>query len=128
MRHGIDIVTIERAHISGPNLRRLHNRKSKKGGPGTSPLKHTSGIRYFQTYEDILVRVKALDKDEDNEVTPNDVFLHVQTKDHDGLTFIDSRSAPSHFSFDDFVFVMAKLLMRREEHTQATPGLPIDEE
>ncbi|KAK9132898.1 hypothetical protein Scep_012426 [Stephania cephalantha] len=34
-----------------------------------------------------------LDKDEDDEVTPNDVFLHVHTKDHDGVTFIDSISA-----------------------------------
>ncbi|KAK9166160.1 hypothetical protein Scep_001351 [Stephania cephalantha] len=63
-----------------------HNRKSEKGGTGTGPSKHTGGT-WFRTYEDIL----ALDKDEDNEVTPNDVFLHVHTKDHDGVTFIDSR-------------------------------------
>ncbi|KAK9089011.1 hypothetical protein Scep_028093 [Stephania cephalantha] len=65
-----------------------HNRKSEKGGPGTGPSKHTvCGTRSFRTYEDIL----ALDKDEDDEVTPNDVFIHVHTKDHDGVTFIDSR-------------------------------------
>ncbi|KAK9104944.1 hypothetical protein Scep_021788 [Stephania cephalantha] len=48
------------------------------------------------------------------EVTPNDVFLHVHTKDHDG---VDSRSVQFH----------AKLVRRREEHTQATPNQPIDE-
>ncbi|KAK9125693.1 hypothetical protein Scep_014539 [Stephania cephalantha] len=80
----------------------LHNRKREKGGPSTGPSKHTGGTQSFRTYEDIL----ALDKDEDDEVTPNDVFLHVHTKDHDG----------------------AKLVMRHEEHTQATPDQPIDEE
>ncbi|KAK9114109.1 hypothetical protein Syun_020906 [Stephania yunnanensis] len=29
----------------------------------------------------------ALDKDEDDEVTPNDIFLHVHTKDHDSTDF-----------------------------------------
>ncbi|KAK9157545.1 hypothetical protein Scep_004119 [Stephania cephalantha] len=43
--------------------------------------------------------------DQDDEVTPNDVFLHVHTKDHDG----------------------AELVRRCEEHTQATPNRPIDE-
>ncbi|KAK9105485.1 hypothetical protein Scep_022329 [Stephania cephalantha] len=69
-----------------------HNRKNEKGGPSTGPSKHTGGTRSFRTYEDIL----ALYKDEDDEVTPNDVFLHVHTKDHDGVTFIDSRSAQFH--------------------------------
>ncbi|KAK9140400.1 hypothetical protein Scep_010081 [Stephania cephalantha] len=41
-------------------------------------------------------RALALDKDEDDEVTPHDVFLHVHTKDHDGVTFIDSRSTQFH--------------------------------
>ncbi|KAK9160425.1 hypothetical protein Syun_006766 [Stephania yunnanensis] len=57
-----------------------HNRKSEKGDPSTGPSKHTGGTRSFQTYKDIF----ALDKDEDDEVTPNDVFLHVHMKDHDG--------------------------------------------
>ncbi|KAK9158450.1 hypothetical protein Scep_005024 [Stephania cephalantha] len=91
-----------------------HNRKSEKCGPGTGPSKHTGGTPFFRTYEDIL----ALDKDEDDEVTPNYVFLHVYTKDHNGVTFIDSRSAQFH----------AKLVRRRDEHTQATPNQPIDEE
>ncbi|KAK9083338.1 hypothetical protein Scep_029809 [Stephania cephalantha] len=75
------------------------------------PSKHTSGTRSFRTYEDIL----ALDRDEDDEVTLNDIFLHVHTKDHDGVTFIDSRSARFH------------LIRRHEEHTQATSDQPIDE-
>ncbi|KAK9091995.1 hypothetical protein Syun_026906 [Stephania yunnanensis] len=65
-----------------------------------------------------IISVMALDKDEDDEVTPNDVFLHVHTKDHDGVTFIDSRSTQFH----------AKLVRRREEHTQATLDQLIDEE
>ncbi|KAK9119139.1 hypothetical protein Scep_017232 [Stephania cephalantha] len=71
-----------------------HNRKSEKGG-------------------------LALDKDEDDEVTPNDVFLHVHMKDHDGVTFIDSRSTRFH---------LTKLVRRRKEHTQATPDQPIEKE
>ncbi|KAK9111843.1 hypothetical protein Scep_019362 [Stephania cephalantha] len=72
-----------------------HNRITEKGGPGTGPSKHTGGTRSFRTYEDIL----ALDKDEEDEVTPNDVFLNVHTKDHDGMTFIDNRSA---YTINDF--------------------------
>ncbi|KAK9166831.1 hypothetical protein Scep_002022 [Stephania cephalantha] len=88
-----------------------HNRKSEKGGPSTGPSKHTGGTRFFRTYEN------ALDMDEEDEVTPNDVFLHVHTKEHDGVTFIDNRSTQFH----------AELVRRREEHTQATPDRPIDE-
>ncbi|KAK9104833.1 hypothetical protein Scep_021677 [Stephania cephalantha] len=62
---------------------------------------------------------KALEKDEEDEVTPNDVFLHVHTKDNDGVTFIDSRSARFHVS------VLAN--GAREEHTQTTPDQLIDE-
>ncbi|KAK9148168.1 hypothetical protein Scep_006925 [Stephania cephalantha] len=89
------------------------NRKNKKGNPGTGPSKHTDGTRSFLTYEDIL----ALDRDEDDEVTPNDLVLHVHTKDHDVVTFIDNRSARFH----------AELLRRREQHTQATLDQSIDE-
>ncbi|KAK9134928.1 hypothetical protein Syun_014258 [Stephania yunnanensis] len=49
---------------------------------------------------------EALDEDEDDDVTPNYVFLHVQTKDLD----------------------RAELVRRREEHIQATPDQPIDED
>ncbi|KAK9140500.1 hypothetical protein Scep_010181 [Stephania cephalantha] len=59
-----------------------HNRKNEKGSPGIGPSKHSGGTRSFRSYEDKL----ALDKDEDDEVTPNDVFLHVHMKDHDGAT------------------------------------------
>ncbi|KAK9160621.1 hypothetical protein Syun_006962 [Stephania yunnanensis] len=89
-----------------------HNRKNEKDGPSTGPSKHTDGTQSFWTYEDIL----ALDKDEDDEVTPNDVFLHVHMNYHNRVQFIDSRSAQFHVS------------EAREEHTQATPNQPIDEE
>ncbi|KAK9094815.1 hypothetical protein Scep_026284 [Stephania cephalantha] len=69
-------------------------------------------VRYGALMHELRTLAReALDKDEDDEVTPNDVFLHVHTKDHDGVTFIDSRSTQFH----------AKLVKRREEHTQATP-------
>ncbi|KAK9083168.1 hypothetical protein Scep_029639 [Stephania cephalantha] len=81
------------------------------------------GVELHQEIEDHYEEVGqdpsflALDRDEDDEVTPNDVFIHVHTKDHDGVTFIDNRSTRFH----------AKLMRRREEHTQATPDRPIDE-
>ncbi|KAK9100027.1 hypothetical protein Scep_023457 [Stephania cephalantha] len=115
MRHGIDTVTIGRAQISGPGLRRLHITEKTKRAALVQALQSTPVAHGFWTYEDIL----ALDKDEDDEVTPNDVFLHVHTKDHDGVTFIDNRSAHIH---------VTKLVKRREEHTQATSDQPIDEE
>ncbi|KAK9157783.1 hypothetical protein Scep_004357 [Stephania cephalantha] len=58
----------------------------------SGPSKNTSGSQSFRTFREIF----ALDKDEDDDVTPNDVFLHVHTKDHDGVTFIDSRSLQLH--------------------------------
>ncbi|KAK9093172.1 hypothetical protein Syun_028083 [Stephania yunnanensis] len=73
-----------------------HNRKNEKGDPGTVPSKYTDGTRSFRTYEDIL----TLDKDEDDEVTPNDAFLHVHTKYHDWVIFIDRRSVQSHVSLE----------------------------
>ncbi|KAK9100656.1 hypothetical protein Scep_024086 [Stephania cephalantha] len=84
---------------------------------------HSEGFVLHQEIEDHYEGVGrdpsflALDRDEDDEITPNDVFLHVHTKDHDGVTFIDNRSARFH----------ADLMRRREEHTQATPDRPIDE-
>ncbi|KAK9169401.1 hypothetical protein Syun_001541 [Stephania yunnanensis] len=59
----------------------------------------------------------ALDRDEDDEVTLNDVFLHVYMKDHDGVTFTDNRLARFH----------VELVKRHEEHTQATPDRSINE-
>ncbi|KAK9151164.1 hypothetical protein Syun_009473 [Stephania yunnanensis] len=49
----------------------------------------------------------AWDKED---LTPNDVFIHVHMKDHDGETFIDGRLAQLH----------AKIERKCEEHTQAT--------
>ncbi|KAK9160408.1 hypothetical protein Syun_006749 [Stephania yunnanensis] len=60
---------------------------------------------------------KALNRDEDDEVTPNDVFHHVHEKGHDGMTFIDNRSTRFHVEF----------VRRCEEHAQDTPDQPIDE-
>ncbi|KAK9169516.1 hypothetical protein Syun_001656 [Stephania yunnanensis] len=76
----------------------------------------SSGLAGFFLFGEVL-SAKALDRDEDAEVTPNDVFLHVHMKDHDGVTFINNRSAQFH----------AELMRKHEEHTQATPDRPIDE-
>ncbi|KAK9121750.1 hypothetical protein Syun_019367 [Stephania yunnanensis] len=75
------------------------NRKSEKDGPGTCPSKYSGGTRSFHSCEN------ALDNDEDDKVTPNDVFLHIHTKDHDEV----------------------KLARRCEEHTHATSDQSIDE-
>ncbi|KAK9166390.1 hypothetical protein Scep_001581 [Stephania cephalantha] len=89
-----------------------HNRKSEKDDPSICTSKNIGGSQSFRTHGEIL----ALDNDD---VTSNDVFLHVHTKDHDGKTFIDSRSAQFH---------VTELVRRREEHTQATSNQSIDEE
>ncbi|KAK9088870.1 hypothetical protein Scep_027952 [Stephania cephalantha] len=93
---------VRRPQISRLALRRLHI---------TEKVKRAALVQALQS-------TPALDKDEDDEITPNDVFIHVHMKDHDGVTFIDNISAQFH----------AKLVRRREEHTQATPDQPIDEE
>ncbi|KAK9081033.1 hypothetical protein Syun_030713 [Stephania yunnanensis] len=77
-----------------------HSRKNEKGG-------------LIQA----LRSTPALDRDEDDEVTLNDVFLHVYMKDHDGVTFTDNILARFH----------VELVKRHEEHTQATPDRSINE-
>ncbi|KAK9125377.1 hypothetical protein Scep_014223 [Stephania cephalantha] len=113
VRYGALMHELRALGISRLSLRRLHRTEKAKRAVLVQPLKHTGGTRSFRTYEDVL----ALDRDEDDEVTSNDVFLHVHTKNHDGVTFIDNRSRRFH----------AELVRRREEHTQATPDRPIDE-
>ncbi|KAK9096547.1 hypothetical protein Sjap_022044 [Stephania japonica] len=54
---------------------------------------------------------------EEEELTLNDVFLHVHTENHDEKTLIDGRSARLH----------AEIERRREELTQVTPDQPVDE-
>ncbi|KAK9114651.1 hypothetical protein Syun_021448 [Stephania yunnanensis] len=98
-----------------------HNRKNEKGDLGTGPSKHTGGTRSFRTYEDIL----DLDKDGDDEVTPNDVFLHVHTKDHDGVTFIDSRSMQFHAKLGR-VYGLGSLVGKKRRY--AGPGASTSQE
>ncbi|KAK9114020.1 hypothetical protein Syun_020817 [Stephania yunnanensis] len=50
--------------------------------------------------------------------TVNKVYLHLHIVNHDGVTFIDTRSERFY----------AKLQRRRLELTQATPGQPVDDE
>ncbi|KAK9083332.1 hypothetical protein Scep_029803 [Stephania cephalantha] len=50
--------------------------------------------------------------------TVNDLYLHLHTVNHDGVTFIDTRSERFY----------AKLQMRRFELTQATPDQLVDDE
>ncbi|KAK9160738.1 hypothetical protein Syun_007079 [Stephania yunnanensis] len=101
------------ANIKAMYEKASYNRKSEKSSLGIGPSKHTRGLRSFWTYEDVL----ALDRDENDESTLNDVFLHVHTKDHNGMTFIDNISKR----------FRVKLVRRREEHTRARPDRSIDE-
>ncbi|KAK9088933.1 hypothetical protein Scep_028015 [Stephania cephalantha] len=48
----------------------------------------------------------------------NEVYLHLHTINHDGVTFIDTRSERFY----------AKLQRRRLELTKATPDQPVDDE
>ncbi|KAK9118512.1 hypothetical protein Scep_016605 [Stephania cephalantha] len=50
--------------------------------------------------------------------TVNELYLHLHTVNHDGMTFIDTRSE----RFYD------RLQMRRQELTQATPDQSVDDE
>ncbi|KAK9127872.1 hypothetical protein Syun_016669 [Stephania yunnanensis] len=50
--------------------------------------------------------------------TVNEVYLHLHTVNHDGVTFIDTRSERFY----------AKLQRRHLELTQATPDQPVDDE
>ncbi|KAK9118599.1 hypothetical protein Scep_016692 [Stephania cephalantha] len=104
-----------------------HNRKNEKGDPGTGPLKHTDGTWSFRTYEDIL----ALDKDEDDEVTPNDVFLHVHTKDHDGAKLVKRQFDSNVQRLAQFEAFMQSQLGRRMDFgantSQAPPPPPPQE-
>ncbi|KAK9111687.1 hypothetical protein Scep_019206 [Stephania cephalantha] len=50
--------------------------------------------------------------------TVNEVYLHLHTVNHDGVTFIDTRSEQFY----------AKLQRRRLELTQATPDQQVDDE
>ncbi|KAK9157675.1 hypothetical protein Scep_004249 [Stephania cephalantha] len=50
--------------------------------------------------------------------TVNELYLHLHTVNHDGVTFIDTRSER----------LYDKLQMRRLELTQATPEQPVDDE
>ncbi|KAK9104890.1 hypothetical protein Scep_021734 [Stephania cephalantha] len=50
--------------------------------------------------------------------TVNELYLHLHTVNHDGVTFIDTRSERFY----------AKLQRRRLELTQATPDHPVDDE
>ncbi|KAK9166408.1 hypothetical protein Scep_001599 [Stephania cephalantha] len=50
--------------------------------------------------------------------TLNELYLHLHTVNHDGVTFIDTRSERFY----------AKLQRRRQELTQATPDQPVDDE
>ncbi|KAK9142993.1 hypothetical protein Syun_012393 [Stephania yunnanensis] len=85
------------------------NRNTEVEGPGTRPSKHGSGSVSFMTTNERLTNTS------ETPPTVNEVYLHLHTVNHDGVTFIDTRSA-------------AKLQRRRLEFTQATPDQPVDDE
>ncbi|KAK9118817.1 hypothetical protein Scep_016910 [Stephania cephalantha] len=88
------------------------NRNTEVEGPGTGPSKHGGGSVSFVTTNERLT---------DSSETPptvNELYLHLHTVNHDGMTFIDTRSK----RFYD------RLQRRRQELTQATPDQSVDDE
>ncbi|KAK9147160.1 hypothetical protein Sjap_007063 [Stephania japonica] len=81
------------------------NRNTEVEGPGTGPSKHDGGFVSFVTTQERLTPP-----------TPNELYLHLHTVNHDRMTFIDTRSSGS-------------MLRRRcRELTCATPDQSVDDE
>ncbi|KAK9134821.1 hypothetical protein Syun_014151 [Stephania yunnanensis] len=86
------------------------NRNTEVEGPGTEPSKHSVGLVSFVTTNEKLTNT--------SEMPPivNEVYFYLHTVNHDGVTFVDTRS--------EWFY----LQRRRLELTKATPDQPIDDE
>ncbi|KAK9083875.1 hypothetical protein Scep_030346 [Stephania cephalantha] len=62
------------------------NRNTEVEGPGTRPSKHGGGSVSFVTTNERLTNTS------ETPPTVNEVYLHLHTVNHDGVTFIDTRS------------------------------------
>ncbi|KAK9154291.1 hypothetical protein Sjap_001771 [Stephania japonica] len=87
------------------------NRNTEVEGPETGVSKHSGGSVSFVTTNERLTRAS------ERTLTVNDLYLHLHTKNHDGVTFVDTISARFY----------AQLERRRQELTQATPDQSVDE-
>ncbi|KAK9132859.1 hypothetical protein Scep_012387 [Stephania cephalantha] len=88
------------------------NRNTEVEGPGTGPSKHGGGLVSFVTTNERLTNTS------ETPPTVNEVYLHLHNVNHDGVTFIDTRSERFY----------TKLQRRRLELTQATPDQEVDDE
>ncbi|KAK9161197.1 hypothetical protein Syun_007538 [Stephania yunnanensis] len=88
------------------------NGNTEVEGPGIGPSKHGGGSVSFVTTNERLTNTS------ETPPTVNELYLHLHTVNHDGVTFTDTRSE----RFYD------KLRRRRLELTQATPDQPVDDE
>ncbi|KAK9098854.1 hypothetical protein Syun_025899 [Stephania yunnanensis] len=81
------------------------NRNTEVEGPSIGPPKHGGGPVSFVTINERSTNAS------ETPPTMNEVYLHLHTVNHDGVTFIDTRSE-----------------RRRLELTQSTPDQPVDDE
>ncbi|KAK9157759.1 hypothetical protein Scep_004333 [Stephania cephalantha] len=114
MRHGEDTWSTWESEdfLARSRQATANNRNTEVEGPGTGPSKHGGGSVSFVTTHERLT---------DSSETPptvNELYLHLHTVNHDGMTFIDTRSE----RFYD------RLQRRRQELTQATPDQSVDDE
>ncbi|KAK9107956.1 hypothetical protein Syun_023967 [Stephania yunnanensis] len=88
------------------------NRNTEVEGPGTGPSKHGGGSISFATTHERLT--------DSSETSPtvNELYLHLHTANHDGMTFLDTRSERFY----------ERLQRRHQELTQATPDQSVDDE
>ncbi|KAK9107413.1 hypothetical protein Syun_023424 [Stephania yunnanensis] len=87
------------------------NRNTEVEGPGTGASKHGGGSMSFVTTHERLTNTS------ETPPTVNELYLHLRTVNHDGVTFIDTRSERFY----------AKLQQRCQELTQDTPDQPVDD-
>ncbi|KAK9088039.1 hypothetical protein Syun_030433 [Stephania yunnanensis] len=87
------------------------NRRTETGGPGTGIAVHTGGsISIYQHAERLAEKL-------DRPPTALELCLYFHTKDHDGVTFLDSRVEK----------IVTAIQHRRIELTQSEPDTSIDE-
>ncbi|XP_050219988.1 uncharacterized protein LOC126670329 [Mercurialis annua] len=88
---------------------------------GVGPSTHTGGSRSMTQLK------KNLTEKEGREPTAPELFLYTHTKDHDGVTFIDQRSAHAYARFQAMVSSIRATASLSVDGESSSPTLPIDE-
>ncbi|XP_050225606.1 uncharacterized protein LOC126675074 [Mercurialis annua] len=100
------------------------NRKNRLSErvPGAGPSTHAGGSRSMTQLKRILT------EKEGREPTAPELFLYTHTKDHDGITFIDQKSAHAYARFQAMVSsIRAAASQSVDGESSSSPTLPIDE-